>query len=587
MKKIEVLKSVVILYIGKYFRIIKLTVLLLFIQLALGSYSKSVADGQKNITGANSNYSYGNISPDRSLALLPAEVNDPKRPDTRGLVLFTDWYSVWPGYLGFDQGVAFSSDVPWGVHLAVQEAETSRPVFQADRPWEYGLLRSASVLHTESGFKMWYYTFSEVVRDKKTGQTKKLSLLCYAESDDGFTWRKPELGLYEFAGSTANNILMEGESFDNVFRDRDGSYRLLISDGPPIPGGKVANAMYSYTSPDGIHWTLDGPVMDMMCDTQNNGFYDEQLGKYVLFVRYARGNRRAIAMTEGSKFGINDLSHPRIVLEPDPQDPPSLDFYTIAYSRHPEYRKVDYQSIFPDIVDSRGRLAMVTHHDARDMHFMFPSMFHRDRGPIDIQLAVSRDGKQWFRPERKAIIPLGLQSSGTSGALYAFPGIHVLRPGLWGVMYMAYDGLHNMDYVPNGYKFLRQKGGFTYHWATWKENRLVALQADTEGMCTVNLIGRADKLKHAVREIRLNYSTEMGGWIRVELISKNGLLPPTGATPIEGYTFADCDPLIGDSLSQSVTWKGSTTMPSNFGWNNNLLLRVHMMRAKLFSIEWE
>ena len=33
------------------------------------------------------------------------------------------------------------------------------------------------------------------------------SFFCYAESDDGVHWRRPELGLVEFQGSKKNNIL--------------------------------------------------------------------------------------------------------------------------------------------------------------------------------------------------------------------------------------------------------------------------------------------------------------------------------------------------------------------------------------------
>ena len=35
------------------------------------------------------------------------------------------------------------------------------------------------------------------------------SSFCYAESDDGIHWRKPNLGLCEFQGSKANNIMMD------------------------------------------------------------------------------------------------------------------------------------------------------------------------------------------------------------------------------------------------------------------------------------------------------------------------------------------------------------------------------------------
>ena len=38
--------------------------------------------------------------------------------------------------------------------------------------------------------------------------------MCYAESDDGVHWVKPELGLVDFKGGTKNNIcLIEGEPF--------------------------------------------------------------------------------------------------------------------------------------------------------------------------------------------------------------------------------------------------------------------------------------------------------------------------------------------------------------------------------------
>ena len=515
---------------------------------------------------------------------LESETQRDPRSDQWKLTLFVDWYSVWPGAVGYDaHDEGRATEVPHGVRLEVQEAETYGAGIQADQPWESDL-GFVCVLRTEAGFKMWYTAYV-TVRNKKTGQAekdvafdpmagefesvKKLQFICYAESDDGFTWRKPELGLHTFAGSTANNIVLTN-SFDNVFHDRDGGYRMLFH-GDPIPGGRaIWAAMYSRTSQDGIHWTQDDtPVLDMLCDTQNTGFYDVQLGKYVLYVRCARSTRRTTGMTEGPEF--RNLPRPRIVFEPDAQDAPSLDFYTNAYSRHPKYWQVNY----PSTPTGMGRLPLFTNHDARDMHFMFPAIYHRDRDVLDVHLAVSRDGRQWNRPERKAVIPLGPDGSGASGSLYASAGIHVLKPGLWGVLYTAEDGLHNRAFSdPN------RITKTTYRWATWKENRLVALRADAEGMCTVTLHG------HASREICFNYATEQGGWIRAELISNKGLWPPTGPERIAGYTFADCEPLSGDSLSQAVTWNGSSVLPQTSD-KDDTVLRLHMFRAKLFAIEWK
>ena len=37
-----------------------------------------------------------------------------------------------------------------------------------------------------------------------------MPVTCYAESQDGIHWDKPELGLCEWCGSTANNINLTG-----------------------------------------------------------------------------------------------------------------------------------------------------------------------------------------------------------------------------------------------------------------------------------------------------------------------------------------------------------------------------------------
>ena len=43
--------------------------------------------------------------------------------------------------------------------------------------------------------------------------------ICYAESEDGLHWRKPELGLIEFNGNTRNNLVQRGAHGAGVFFD--------------------------------------------------------------------------------------------------------------------------------------------------------------------------------------------------------------------------------------------------------------------------------------------------------------------------------------------------------------------------------
>ncbi|MDZ4290158.1 MAG: hypothetical protein U0984_19485, partial [Prosthecobacter sp.] len=70
-----------------------------------------------------------------------------------------------------------------------------------------------SVLHIGGKFRMWYLAMSqqEIVKGQAPGWWRPM---CYAESDDGVKWTKPELGLVDFNGNKKNNIcLIESDPF--------------------------------------------------------------------------------------------------------------------------------------------------------------------------------------------------------------------------------------------------------------------------------------------------------------------------------------------------------------------------------------
>ena len=87
-------------------------------------------------------------------------------------------------------------------------------------------------------------------------------MLNYAESDDGITWAKPNLGKIEFDGNTANNIFHRPSLIPGC-RAME-SHGLIVDDvgGPErrykIPvyhsfHGDADNGLYALFSPDGIH----------------------------------------------------------------------------------------------------------------------------------------------------------------------------------------------------------------------------------------------------------------------------------------------------------------------------------------------
>ena len=138
------------------------------------------------------------------------------------------------------------------------------------------------------------------------------SVLSYAESEDGFRWHKPELGLVDWRGSRANNILLDGTGAaaqfagavtgidgPSVVRDEQAPeterYKLLAHmqtshcfdnrlaklDRPQadIDRFLTVRGKFLTTSPDGIHW--QNPLQKIK----------ECLGDYSGVVRDERNSR--------------------------------------------------------------------------------------------------------------------------------------------------------------------------------------------------------------------------------------------------------------------------------------------------------
>ena len=77
-----------------------------------------------------------------------------------------------------------------------------------DAPWEGSGSGYHSVFKDGEKYRMYYKAWQLDVSDKGVKTNAHPLFCCYAESDDGIHWKKPELGLHEFNGSKANNIVI-------------------------------------------------------------------------------------------------------------------------------------------------------------------------------------------------------------------------------------------------------------------------------------------------------------------------------------------------------------------------------------------
>src|SRR5690606_20436999 len=82
------------------------------------------------------------------------------------------------------------------------QPQISEPLLQGDTASDArGALIYGSVIRDGGVFRMWYQARPE------NYSGRDVVSVGYAESDDGLNWRKPKLGLVNFNGNTANNLV--------------------------------------------------------------------------------------------------------------------------------------------------------------------------------------------------------------------------------------------------------------------------------------------------------------------------------------------------------------------------------------------
>jgi hypothetical protein len=158
----------------------------------------------------------------------------------------------------------------------------------------------------------------------------------------------------------------------------------------------------------------------------------------------------------------------------------------------------------------------------------------------------------WSRPDRTPFIPNGAPGEFDDASIYA--GVGVLRQGdeLW-MYYSASRGRHNQNYP----KWLSYHGVYTR--AILTLDRYVGLQANLAPAEFVTL-----PLTFSGNRLELNADCGPAaehwpaGAIRVELQEPDG-------TPIPGFALDECQPVVGDSVRHTVSWKAGADVGSRAG----------------------
>ena len=119
-----------------------------------------------------------------------------------------------------------------------------------------------STIRVGDQFHMWY--IGRVGRHAEWANYEGYDgRLCYATSRDGIHWTKPDLGLVDYQGSTANNLVDFPQDIDlpmapiiHDLEDPDPNRRFKLAFSPLTGRSGVRRGGLSVAySPDGLHWT--------------------------------------------------------------------------------------------------------------------------------------------------------------------------------------------------------------------------------------------------------------------------------------------------------------------------------------------
>lgn len=421
------------------------------------------------------------------------------------------------------------------------------PVLRAEMPWEKAGVCWGSVLRSprDGKFKFFYSTDfpgaqAGAVLVDNSMQGKNHCVVCYAESDDGLTWRRPALDLFfqkEFPG---NNIILTWTSYYNDapsviedLHDLDPQRRYKLMMFHIDTRDSDLNGCCLFVSPDGLRWTFTGTVLpsqDASCLWQ-----DRRTGRYYAFLKDRQGNHRSRMLAHSDDF--KTWSEPQWIFTPDHGDHAGTHFYN--------------QSAFMLCGRTLG----------------FLNLYDLTTQTTWVELIESGDNHHWQRmPSRPHLLQPGAPGTYDSGGAY----VGLAEPILVGDehRYYYYASADRHDAADTGGN-PAQRPALAF--ATFRKNRLVGQQTEHDGFfATLPFVCPGGRLF-------LNFICSGEVTVAIKRPDYGGEYP--------GYTTADCTPVTGDHLRREIVWKTQPNLDALKG--KNIRIKITGRNVVAYSAAFE
>jgi len=408
---------------------------------------------------------------------------------------------------------------------------TKNPLIVREHPWEgTGPHMGGSVLRDpETGrFRMWYSVFNRHAYDNKLPFSYNV---CYAESDDGLTWRKPMLGVFDYQGSTSNNCIRLGT-------DKTQNIDVCLNPTPGVDPGRFLaihnqrGGVFVSTSDDGATFRrlIEQAAISYHSDTHNNFVFDESHERWLLFCRpraYAGDHKRRVSVQTSPD--LRHWTHERTILVPT---------------------ETEAQEYYGMTVFRRG-----------DLFFGVVQIYDRMTGLLYAELAWSGDGEHWdMLPKHPPLLAVGQKGAWDAGMVLLAESPVAVGDELW----FYYGGFP----LPHDTK---EENVGAIGLAIAERDRMIGmrLRANEAGTILTRPFVPGGR--------RLTVNARVHGRLTAELRRDNN-------KPIPGFTLADCDGVIESGFAREFRWKGRGLSDCP---EREVRLLFQLEDAELFSLDLE
>ncbi|WP_442509265.1 hypothetical protein SH528x_000830 [Novipirellula sp. SH528] len=440
------------------------------------------------------------------------------------------------------------------VRLVLNRPRDEGVVLKFDKPWEGPFSGYCTVIKDGDLYRLYYRGNPKAGADGNQGE-----VCCYAESNDGIGWTKPEFTHFNVDGHAKNNIVLADAA------PVTHNFSPLLDTRPGVPaeqrykaiGGTVASGLVAMVSADGIHWKKlreqavipkEMVPFGHMFDSQNVAFWSDFENKYVCFFRvFADGVRRICRTTSDDFLQWS----PPVLMKYRHGDGEAPIEHLYTNQTHPYFRAPHlYVAIAARFMPGRQVLSP----DQAEAIDVSPSYF---RDTSDAVLMTSRGGDIYDRTFLSGYVRPGIGARNWVSRTN-YPALNVVptSPSEMSI-YL------NQDYAqPTSHlrRYSMRLDGFSSAQAPYAGGELLTKPLNFKG-----------------RELAINFGTSAAGSIQVEIQDRSG-------KPIPGFTLDDANEQIGNEIQRVVSWKQGSDVSSLTG--TPVRLRFVIKDADLYSFKF-